>query len=88
MINLNKGDKLVCKANYDIINDYRKIWINDIVNVISLNERNNIVIKCKNNNIIVMWYQHTSYIHQPYIWDYFYTPNEIRVKTIEKIFND
>lgn len=84
MINYNKGDILVCKKNY-LSSDSRNQHIleNDML-IIDYIDTYNVLLKSKKYDVVYSM-SHNIPTHLIYVWDYFYTKNELRIKKITEI---
>ena len=81
-MNLKIGDKLLCKKNY-IIFRKEKLYFYEILNV----EYEIINIICEKQSIYNSWYFSLDPNDKlwDYIWDYFYTPQEVRKMKLKKL---
>ena len=73
------GDKLICKQNFGFFNSIGKIYV-----VTTLHERS-CLVKLTNENQFGRFQFSRSLYDYFYIWDYFYTEQELRKLKLDKL---
>ena len=78
-MNLEMGDKLLCKKNYII---FKELYFYKILKI-----EYEINILCEKQSIYSSWWFSLDPNDNPknYIWDYFYTPQELRKLKLERL---